>query len=45
MHIDGQCPVCGHALEIKIFGHRAEPESSSKLRISGLSAKQKKRRP
>lgn len=44
-HRDGQCPVCGHSLEIQIRERRYSPDLASKVVLSGLSSDQKIKAP
>ncbi|MCI0653459.1 MAG: hypothetical protein L0Y38_08950 [Methylococcaceae bacterium] len=40
-HRDGQCPVCGNALDIQIRERRLSSDLTSKVILSGLSSDQK----
>ncbi|MGR9108844.1 MAG: hypothetical protein ACU843_18145 [Gammaproteobacteria bacterium] len=44
-HRDGQCPVCGNALEIQIRERRHSADLASKVVLSGLSTDRKFKAP
>ena len=44
-HRDGQCPVCGNALDIQFRERRHSPDLASKVILSGLSSDQKVKPP
>ncbi len=40
-HRDGQCPVCGHGLDIQVRKRRFSSDLSPKVNVSGLSTDDK----
>jgi len=41
LHRDGQCPVCGHGLDIRMRKRRFSSDLSTKVNVSGLSTDDK----
>ena len=44
-HRDGQCPVCGNALDIQVRKRSHSPDLATKVILSGLSTDQKVKPP